>query len=64
VTTTPTAGNPTASNPGDRPGIPLDGEPIAFFHALLAGTAIPATGEGEPPLLEEEPALWPAADRT
>ncbi|MGH9003782.1 MAG: hypothetical protein ACRDYV_11700 [Acidimicrobiia bacterium] len=54
------------ATPGDRPGIPLDAEPITFFHALLAGAAIPVTGgdEGEPPLLEEEPALWPVADRT
>jgi hypothetical protein len=59
---------PAGGNPGDRPGIPLEGEPIAFFHALLAGAAFPVPGEGdgdgEPPLLEEEPALWLEAGRT
>jgi hypothetical protein len=49
---------------GDGPGIPLEVEPFGFFHALLAGAAVPVTGDGEPPLLEEEPALWPIADHT
>jgi hypothetical protein len=53
VTTTP------ADSPGERPGIPLEAEPITFFHALLAGAATPLTDDGEPPILEEEPALWP-----
>jgi hypothetical protein len=58
--------DPGAGHPGDRPGLPLEAEPITTFHALLAGAAVPVTGEGEgePPLLEEEPALWPTADRT
>ena len=48
--------------PGDRPAIPWETEPLAFFHVLLAGVGAPLTGaaDGEPPpLLEEEPALWP-----
>lgn len=36
----------------------MEAEPIVFFHPLTAGNAVP-TGEGEPPLLEEEPGLWP-----
>ncbi|MGH8973610.1 MAG: hypothetical protein ACRD0C_10465 [Acidimicrobiia bacterium] len=52
---------PSSEHPGDRPAIPWETEPISFFHALLAGAAVPVTGEdtGAPPLLEEEPALWP-----
>lgn len=50
-------------SPGDRPGIPFETEPLAFFHALAAGEAEPGpvqpAGDGTPPLLEEEPALWP-----
>lgn len=46
--------------PGDRPGIPLAAEPVEFFHPLVAGDTDPVTAVGdEPPLLEEEPALWP-----
>ncbi len=52
---------PAPDGPGDRPGIPLEGPPITFFHALLAGAAVPTPTpvDGEPPLLEEEPTLWP-----
>ncbi len=52
---------PGSGTPGDRPAIPRETEPIAFFHAFLAGAATPVAGPGdaEPPLLEEEPALWP-----
>lgn len=50
------------AGPGDRPGISLEVEPITFFHALLAGAAEPVTGAGGPPLLEEEPALWPTPE--
>jgi hypothetical protein len=42
-------------------GISLEAEPFGFFHALVAGAAIPVTGDGaDPPLLEEEPAVWPS----
>jgi hypothetical protein len=46
---------------GDRPGIPLEGEPLAFCHPLGAGNAAPGPVQpaGGPPFLEEEPALWP-----
>ena len=56
---TPAAG--ARPGPGDRPGIPLEGEPLGFFHALNAGAAVPTatTVDGDVPLLEEEPALWP-----
>ena len=52
---------PRSSGPGDRPAIPLEAEPLAFFHALTAGAAVPVPTalDGEVPLLEEEPALWP-----
>lgn len=50
----------TSSRPGDGPGIPLETEPLQFFHPLLAGETRP--GAVQPvsghPLLEEEPALW------
>ncbi len=60
MTTTPADGS-APGGPGDRPGIPLEAEPFLFFHALLAGAAIPITGDGaDPPLLEEEPAVWPS----
>ena len=53
------------SPPGDRPGIPFEGEPVSSFHPLTAGAAVP--GEVQPVpgpglLLEEEPALWPDLD--
>ena len=56
---------------GDRPGIPLEGEPLAFCHPLAAGAAAPGPvqpaggppflpgGPGVSPEMEEEPALWP-----
>ncbi len=55
------AGPAAGSGPGDRPGIPLEAEPLGFFHALTAGAAVPVPTavDGEAPLLEEEPALWP-----
>ena len=46
---------------GDRPGIPLEAEPLGFCHPLGAGAAVPGPVQpaGGPPFLEEEPALWP-----
>jgi hypothetical protein len=48
------------ARPGDGPGIPLETEPLLFFHPMVAGESRPggvqpASGR---PLLEEEPALW------
>ena len=45
----------------DRASVPLETEPLVFFHPLLAGSAAPG---GVQPLrghlsLEEEPATWP-----
>jgi hypothetical protein len=47
--------------PGDRPGIPLETEPFVCFHPLSAGDARPGEIQpaAGPPLLEEEPAVWP-----
>lgn len=50
----------TSSRPGDGPGIPLETEPILFFHPMLAGETRPGAVQpvSGPLLLEEEPALW------
>jgi hypothetical protein len=47
--------------PGDRPGIPLETEPLVCFQPLFAGNARPGSVQpvAGPPLLEEEPAVWP-----
>ena len=49
------------STPGGGPDIPLETEPLVFFHPLLAGSVSP--GKVQPVratlLLEEEPATWP-----
>jgi hypothetical protein len=45
----------------DEPSIPLETEPLVYFHPTLAGLAPPGTiqpVEGTL-LLEEEPAIWP-----
>lgn len=49
------------SSPGDGSSIPLDTEPLVFFHPLLVGTAGPGKVQPVPgsPKLEEEPATWP-----
>jgi hypothetical protein len=41
--------------------IPLDTEPLAFFHPTLVGRAAPGKVQPVPAtlLLEEEPATWP-----
>ena len=59
--------SPTAASgagPGNRPGIPLEGEPFGFFNALTAGDAVPVPTavDGDAPVLEEEPALWPTPE--
>jgi hypothetical protein len=50
-----------SSTPGGSPSIPLETEPLVFFHPLLAGSVRP--GGVQPVratlLLEEEPATWP-----
>jgi hypothetical protein len=49
------------ATPGDRPSLPLETEPLLFFHALGAGDAVPGPVQPVPglPLLEEEPSIWP-----
>lgn len=50
------------AGPGDRPGIPLEEEPLEAFRPLTAGAGEPrpvVPTAGGPPELEEEPALWP-----
>ena len=46
---------------GGPSSIPLETEPLVFFHPLMAGRSVP--GPVQPvrahPLLEEEPAIWP-----
>ena len=46
---------------GGRPSIPLETEPVGFFHPLLAGVASPDHAHPVPGtlLIEEEPATWP-----
>jgi hypothetical protein len=48
-------------NASQEPSIPLETEPLAFFHPTLAGLSPP--GNIQPLegtlLLEEEPATWP-----
>ena len=41
--------------------IPLETEPLVFFHPLLAGLSPPGAVQPVPGtvLLEEEPATWP-----
>jgi hypothetical protein len=41
--------------------IPLETEPLVFFHPLLAGRTVPGRVPPVPDglLLEEEPATWP-----
>jgi hypothetical protein len=52
---------PLSVTPGDRPAVPLEAEPFLFFHAPVAGGAVPGLVQPAPglPLLEEEPAIWP-----
>ena len=49
----------------DKRSIPLEEEPLTFFHPTLAGLSPP--GGVQPVeatlLLEEEPATWPQLDR-
>ena len=47
---------PAAANPA----LPLETEPLVFFHPTLAGTAPPGAIQPlpGPMLLEEEPATW------
>jgi hypothetical protein len=53
--------SPESPSPKDGPNIPLEVEPLVFFHPLLVGTASP--GKIQPVSgsirLEEEPATWP-----
>lgn len=46
---------------GDRTALTLETEPVVFFHPLGAGAAVPGPVQpaGGPPLLEEEPTVWP-----
>ena len=41
--------------------MPLETEPLVFFHPTLVGLAEPGTVQPVPAtlLLEEEPAIWP-----
>lgn len=43
------------------PDIPLEVEPLVFFHPTLAGLVPPGVNQPVPGtvLLEEEPATWP-----
>jgi hypothetical protein len=51
----------TSPSPRKAEDIPLETEPLVFFHPNLVGTANP--GKVQPVqgsvLLEEEPATWP-----
>lgn len=54
----------TDTNASQEPSIPLETEPLVFFHPTLAGLSPPGTIqplEGTL-LLEEEPATWPQLD--
>jgi hypothetical protein len=56
------ATDPTPTDPADLTLVEI--LPLLDARRLsLAGAAVPVTdeGDGEPPLLEEEPALWPDA---
>jgi hypothetical protein len=54
------ANDRSVSTPGGSPSIPLETEPLVFFHPLLAGSVSP--GKVQPVRhtlkLEEEPATW------
>lgn len=56
---------PQSPSAGSRPAIPLETEPVVFFHPALAGRAVPGDGQPVPGtlLLEEEPATWPQFDQ-
>jgi hypothetical protein len=44
-----------------KPSIPLETEPLVFFHPTLVGRAAPGAVQPVPGTirLEEEPATWP-----
>jgi len=50
----------SAPTPGAGSTIPLETEPLVFFHPLLAGNVRPGGVQPVPAtvLLEEEPATW------
>jgi hypothetical protein len=50
----------SAPTPGAGSTIPLETEPLVFFHPLLAGSVRPGGVQPVPAtvLLEEEPAMW------
>ena len=52
---------PKAAPAADDHGLPLETEPLVFFHPTLAGLAPPGNIQPLPgPLpMEEEPAIWP-----
>ncbi len=57
---------------GEKKGLPLETEPLVFFHPTSAGPAVPGVLQpvGGSVGLEEEPATWvqvtgePPAERT
>jgi hypothetical protein len=53
--------NADAPSGSGAPQLPLETEPVPFFHPLSAGRATPGSVQPVPGaiLLEEEPATWP-----